>query len=332
MKPKRTGNCPLQQSTSPHYVREASHLAYQIDNKNVVTPKPFIKWAGGKRQLLQDIIRNLPLGFEFSRNTTYIEPFVGGGAVLFCLLERFPNITRAIINDINGDLITTYTVIRDNPSALIDKLSKLQREYQSLNTNEEQRAYYLCKREAFNTKRRNDIETASLVIFLNRTCFNGLYRVNSKGKFNVPSGRYSNPNICDTETIFADSRVLQCVEILHGDFEHSISNVSGDVFVYLDPPYKPLWETSSFNTYAKEGFNDADQIRLHRFCQKMDSAGFLWMLSNSDLKGKNEQDDFFDNLYADFHIQRVHATRMINANPNKRGQLTELLVTNYQRL
>jgi len=321
---------PQPQDPVIYQVRGSSSLAFQTNCEAAIAPKPFIKWAGGKRQLLPDIIQNLPPNFEYSQNMTYIEPFVGGGAVLFSLLERFSNITKAIINDINGDLITTYTVIRDNPNALVDKLSDLQGEYQSLKSYEDQRAYYLGKRKEFNATFRNDIETASLVIFLNRTCFNGLYRVNSKGQFNVPCGRYLKPNICDEDTIFADSRVLERVEILHGDFEHSVKNVSGNVFVYLDPPYKPLWETSSFNTYAKEGFDDADQIRLCRFCQKLDAVGFFWMLSNSDLKGKNCQDDFFDNLYADFHIQRVYATRMINANPDKRGHLTELLITNYK--
>jgi len=330
MKRNKTKEYPVTQSSVTHQVRESSSLAYQANYEYATTPKPFIKWAGGKRQLLPDIQKNLPPIFTYSQNITYIEPFVGGGAVLFCLLERFPNITKAIINDINGDLTTTYTVIRDNPNELIDNLSVLQKTYQSLKSHEEQRAYYLAQRKVFNTTYRNDIETASLVIFLNRTCFNGLYRVNSKGKFNVPSGRYSNPNICDAETIFTDSRILQRVEILRGDFEHTINKVSGDVFVYLDPPYKPLWETSSFNTYAKEKFDDADQIRLHQFCQKLDASGFLWMLSNSDLKGKNSEDVFFDNLYADFHIQRVYATRMINANPDKRGHLTELLITNYR--
>ncbi len=203
----------------------------------------------------------------------------------------------------------------------------IQKEYLPLNE-EERKEYYLKKRALFNTKALNEIENTSFFIFLNRTCFNGLYRVNSKGLFNVPFGRYINPKICDSETIFADSKLLQKVKILTGDFEKTLKYADRNSFFYFDPPYKPLNRTSSFNSYAKEEFNDREQIRLRNFCKKIDLMGHEFVLSNSDLKSKNPNDDFFDNLYQDFNIKKVFATRMVNANANKRGKLTELLITN----
>lgn len=167
-----------------------------------------------------------------------------------------------------------------------------------------------------------------MFIFLNRTCFNGLYRVNAKSLFNVSFGQYVNPKICDEQTIFADSKLLQKVEILTGDFEDTLRYASDNSFFYFDPPYKPLSQTSSFNSYAEEGFGDNEQIRLSDFCKKIDLLGYRFILSNSDVKGENPDDDFFDKLYKQFIVQRVYATRMINANAAKRGKLTELLITN----
>ena len=289
--------------------------------------KPFIKWVGGKTQLIESIEKALREDFSEIKNVTYIEPFVGGGAVLFWILQQYPNIAKAIINDINPDLTIAYKTIKETPSELVKYLQMIQDEYLPLDE-EKRKEYYLNKRERFNTKSLETVENTALFIFLNRTCFNGLYRVNSKGLFNVPFGRYANPKICDKQTIFADSKLLQKVEILTGDFEETMKYASNYTLFYLDPPYKPLSETSSFNSYAKEDFDDNEQIRLGNFCKKIDMLGFSFILSNSDVKGKNPNDDFFDELYEQFSIKRVHATRMVNANAEKRGKLTELLITN----
>ena len=291
--------------------------------------KPFIKWVGGKTQLIESIEKVLPKDFNNQTNLTYIEPFVGGGAVLFWILQKYPNIKRAVINDINPDLTTTYKIIKTNPKELIIALRSISSEYLPL-SEEKRKEYYLSKRDRFNTKSLDSIENSALFIFLNRTCFNGLYRVNSRGLFNVPFGKYINPKICDEQTILADSELLQKVEILTGDFEATLKHVGENNFFYFDPPYKPLSETSSFNSYTKEEFNDKEQIRLSEFCQRIDLMGHRFILSNSDVKSKNPHDNFFDDLYNQFDINRVFATRMVNANANKRGKLTELLITNQQ--
>jgi DNA adenine methylase len=289
--------------------------------------KPFIKWVGGKTQLIESIEKTLPENFSELSDVTYIEPFVGGGAVLFWILQQYPNITKAVINDINADLSKSYKTIKESPFELVEHLQCIQDEYLQLNE-DSRKEYFLLKRDKFNTKCLEPIENTALFIFLNRTCFNGLYRVNSKGLFNVPFGRYANPKICDKQTILADSELLQKVEILTGDFEETLKYASKNSFFYFDPPYKPLSETSSFNSYSKEDFNDQEQIRLGNFCKKIDLLGHRFVLSNSDVKGYNPNDDFFDDLYEQFNIKRVYATRMINSNGEKRGKLTELLVAN----
>lgn len=291
--------------------------------------KPFLKWAGGKTQLLPTIESFLPESFRKEKEVTYIEPFVGGGAMLFFMLQNYPNIKRAIVNDINPHLVKTYTVIRDTPYALIDSLKGIQENYRLLDGYDAQKDFYLQIRNRFNTEALSDIEEASYMIFMNRTCFNGLYRENSKGSFNVPFGRYLNPVICDDATIVSDSELLQKVEILNGDFAKTGSHVSGYTFFYFDPPYRPLDATSSFNSYVKEVFDDNEQKRLKDFYADLSSGGCLEILSNSDGKGRNEDDCFFDELYKDFIIERVNAKRCINANPSKRGTLTELLIRNY---
>ncbi len=221
----------------------------------MIKAKPFIKWVGGKTQLINEIEKVLPNHLLTSNNLTYIEPFVGGGAVLFWILQKYPNIKNAVINDINPDLTTAYRTIKKSPNDLISRLKQVQAEYLPL-SEEKRKEYFLAKRSLFNTKNLDAIENTALFIFLNRTCFNGLYRVNSKGLFNVPFGRYANPKICDEETILADSELLQKVEILTGDFNETINHIGEKSFFYLDPPYKPLSETSSFNSYTKEAFND----------------------------------------------------------------------------
>lgn len=283
-----------------------------------IKAKPFIKWVGGKTQLIDSIEKTLPKDFGSQRNLTYIEPFVGGGAILFWILQKYPNIKKAVINDINPDLTIAYKTIKENPQELIMKLRFIQEEYLPL-TEENRKEYFLEKRDRFNTKSLDPVENSVLFIFLNRTCFNGLYRVNSKGSFNVPFGKYANPKICDEQTILADSELLQKVEILTGDFEETLQLAGEKSFFYFDPPYKPLSETSSFNSYSKEDFNDTEQIRLGNFCKQIDLLGHNFILSNSDVKGKNPHDNFFDDLYNQFDIKRVYATRMVNTNAEYLG-------------
>jgi DNA adenine methylase len=290
--------------------------------------KPFLKWAGGKTQLIREIEKSLPYEIT-NKNFTYLEPFVGSGAILFWMLENFPKLEKAVINDINADLINTYKIIASKPKELISILEILQNEFHLLEGNEDnKKLYYYKKRELYNTRKEEQSGQAALFIFLNRTCFNGLYRVNSKNLYNVPMGGYKKPTICDKENIFAVSNALQKVEILCGDYEETLHHSNKNSLFYFDPPYKPLSETSSFNSYAKDEFNDSEQIRLKDFCSKLDALNHTWILSNSDVKGKDENDNFFDDLYSDFNIQRVDAKRSINANPEKRGKLTELLITN----
>ena len=291
--------------------------------------KPFIKWVGGKSQLIEQLDAQLPADFGNWVNVTYIEPFVGGGAMLFYMLQRYPNIEHAVINDINPDLVTCYRTVRDNPKQLIESLANIEMAYLALETEERRKDFFMAVRERYNEKNLDPIENTTKFFFLNRTCFNGLYRVNKKGLFNVPFGKYSNPTICDPETIRKDSELLQRVEILNGDFESTFEHAHGNTLFYFDPPYRPLSDTSSFNDYAKEAFNDEAQIRLKEYCDRINEAGFHFMLSNSDCKGKNENDNFFDVLYQAYQIERVWASRSINSNPNKRGKLTEILVHNY---
>lgn len=293
------------------------------------TAKPFLKWAGGKTQLITEIEKSLPYEIT-NKNFTYIEPFVGSGAVLFRMLNNFPNLKKAVINDINEDLINTYRTIASRPKELISILQVLQNEFHGLEGKDEQKKeYYYQKRELYNTRKEEQSGQAALFIFLNRTCFNGLYRVNKHNGYNVPMGSYKKPTICDDKNILAVSNALQKVEILCGDYEKTLNETTINSFFYFNPPYKPLSNTSSFNSYAKDEFNDEEQIRLRNFCSKLEKLGHKWMLSNSDVKGKDKNDNFFDEIYAEFSISRVKARRSINANPEKRGELNELLITNY---
>ena len=254
--------------------------------------------------------------------------------MLFHMLRKFPNITHAVINDINPYLVVAYHVIKELPDELIRRLSSLERDYFSQSTEEGKKEFFLNVRKIFNESSLDDVDRTKFLMFLNRTCFNGLYRVNAKGKFNVPFGRNLHPTICNANTILADSEVLNRadVTILNGDFElTAIEMRDGLNFFYFDPPYRPLNVTSSFNSYAKEEFNDNEQIRLCDFCKQLNEhPNVRWMLSNADCSSKNPEDTFFEDIYADFHIHRVYASRAINANPEKRGKLTELLIKNYE--
>ena len=289
--------------------------------------RPFIKWVGGKTQLLNEVSKSLPRDFASRQHVTYVEPFVGGGAVMFWILQEYPNIERAVINDINQELICTYRVIQVNVEELIAELAHIQDEYIPLGS-EDRKAYFMEKRARFNTKKTTPVETAALFIFLNRTCFNGLYRVNSKGKFNVPHGKYANPRICDADNLHACSAVLQKVAILCGDFSETGRYAGPNTLFYFDPPYKPITETSSFTSYAKEGFNDDEQVRLRDFCDQISKDKALFVASNSDPKGVNPSENFFDTLYNHFIIKRVSATRMINSDASGRGAISELIISN----
>jgi len=284
--------------------------------------KPFIKWVGGKGQLISTIENELPTQFSKNKRMTYVEPFVGGGAMLFWMLKN-TKIERAIINDINSDLTKSYLTIKENVADLILCLKDIQNKYDNLQTLTERTDYYLENREKYNTKTLDNVENTALFVFLNKTCFNGLYRVNSNGKFNVPFGKYEKPTICDENTLLADSELLQKVEVLNGDFEQTINYADDKSFFYFDPPYKPISKTSSFNSYAAEVFDDNEQVRLKKFSDKLHNNGNLWLLSNSD-------NDFFDSLYSGYKISRVWATRAVNCKASGRGKLTEILIKNYE--
>lgn len=305
-----------------------------MPNINSQGAKPFLKWAGGKGQLLSQLDSYLPKQLD-GRPFTYIEPFVGGGAMLFYMLRKYPEIRHAVINDINPHLTAAYRTIKDNPKELIEQLTELENQYFTLGDEEAKKNFYLEQRRLFNETEMGEVERTKLLIFLNRTCFNGLYRENSKGKFNVPFGRYMHPTICNKETILADSEVLNRtnVTILNGDFADTRNYIdeNGINFIYFDPPYRPLNATSNFNSYVKDEFNDDEQKRLGDFLKTLDNQlGVYWMLSNSDCSANNPEDRFFEDIYADFYINRVYASRAINANPAKRGKLTELLICNYR--
>lgn len=289
------------------------------------TAKPFIKWAGGKSQLLDMIRKKYPTNIEY-----YCEPFVGGGAVLFDVLESF-HPKEVLINDINPELINAYIHIRDNLETVISMLLSMQETFWLMN-DDERKEYFYLKRSRFNELIQQDVSTeekAALFIFLNRTCFNGLYRVNGKGLYNVPIGAYTKPLICDENNIRNVSRLLQGVEIQCGDYSECEIFIKNNTFVYIDPPYRPLNTTSSFTSYAKAEFGDEQQIQLEHFIEQISLKGAKIIASNSDPKNTDENDNFFDDIYSKFNIDRVSATRMINSNSKNRGTINELLISNY---
>jgi DNA adenine methylase len=295
--------------------------------------KPFLKWAGGKGQLIPAIEAALPKELLVKKVVTYIEPFIGSGAVLFWIIKTYPNIQNAVINDINEDLVKAYTAIKHEPEKLIQVLQKIQADYFRLNSEEDRKLFFLVKRSFFNSRHLNELDNTALLIFLNRTCFNGLYRVNSSNEFNVPFGKYTNPKICDEKTIIADSKLLQRVTILHGDYKETMKYTTKNTFFYFDPPYKPISKTSSFNSYAKDTFDDAEQVRLKAFCDELSSKDIRWLLSNSDPKNVDPADNFFDDLYSSssHFIDRIKARRAINSNATKRGEIFEILISNYPK-
>lgn len=246
---------------------------------------------------------------------------------MFWILQEYPNITHAVINDINKELMSTYKVVKHDVCELIEQLDALQSQYIS-HDEDGRKNFYLKKRALYNTKAISEVELAALFIFLNRTCFNGLYRVNSRGEFNVPHGRYTNPKICDKENLMAVSKLLQRVDILCGDFAVTERYAGENTIFYLDPPYKPLSATSSFTSYSVGGFDDVEQIRLRDFCSRITQHGAIFIASNSDPIEENTGESFFDRIYYQFTIKRVSATRLINANPNSRGIVSEIMISN----
>ena len=293
--------------------------------------KPFVKWAGGKNSLIPQLTKYYPLELKDGTIERYIEPFVGGGAVLIDILQRY-KVKEAYAFDINRDLINCYNFIKNNFEELIKQLSKKEKEFISLN-NEERQKYFYDVREEYNSyKLENElnIKRASEFIFLNKTCFNGLYRVNKDGKFNVPCGKYKNPTICDSNNLRNLSKLIENVIFEYGDYRKSEQYVDNNTFVYFDPPYRPISATSGFTSYTKEEFNDESQIELAKYYDKLSLKNAKLMLSNSNPKNINEDDTFFENIYKGFYINEVFAKRMINSNAKERGQISELLITNYE--
>lgn len=284
----------------------------QTYDQILVTPKPFVKWAGGKRQLIPILNQNLPDSFG-----TYFEPFLGGGALLFHMLtER--NGQKCSISDLNSDLVLAYTTIRDRVDSLISSLKTHERNYQK-----DSKSYYYSIRE---NNPRSQIEKTSRLLFMNRTCFNGLYRVNSKGKFNVPLGKYTNPNIVNEENLRSVSSILQAsrVSIKCRDFGAVLRDAKKGDLVYFDPPYQPVSTTANFTSYTNKNFSFDDLSRLAELCQSLDEKGCKVLLSNSDSK---EVSDMFSKR--PWKISKIRANRSINSDSKKRTGHFELLIKNY---
>ena len=293
--------------------------------------KPFVKWAGGKTSLIPQITKYFPFELRNGKIEKYIEPFVGGGAVLIDILQKY-DVKQAYAFDINKDLINCYNVIKYKVEDLIQKLEKKEKEFLALCIDERQKYFYdiRTKYNSYFLNAELDAERASEFIFLNRTCFNGLYRVNKSGKFNVPFGKYKNPTICDSRNLRNLSILFKNTIFKYGDYKESESLIDENTFVYFDPPYRPLSVTSGFTSYTKEDFNDENQKELAKYYNKLNVKNAKLMLSNSNPKNTDENDDFFENIYKGFNINEVSAKRMINSNAKGRGEISELLITNYK--
>ena len=293
--------------------------------------KPFIKWVGGKGQLIPEISKLYPVKLGKTINK-YAEIFIGGGAVLFDILSKY-RLDEVYISDKNLELINTYKTIRDNIDILIKSLKEMEEQYVPMN-NEDRKVYYYERRSEYNNLKinieENNIRKAALFIFLNKTCFNGLYRVNKKGEYNVPMGAYKNPKICDEENLKNVSLALKNVKIIYADYRESKDFIDDNTFVYIDPPYRPLNITSSFTSYTENDFNDKEQIELAEYINVLNKKGAKIVISNSDPKNNDIDDNFFDKLYKNYNINRVKATRMLNSNASLRGAINELLITNYK--
>lgn len=305
------------------------------------TARPFLKWAGGKAQLLAQFEPFFPPELKAGKIRGYFEPFVGSGAVFFHVAQRHP-LGRAHLFDINPELILVYKVVQRDVEALVEALRALAAAFLPLDE-AGRKAFFYDLRARFNAERvqidftspyqaHSWVPRAAQLLFLNKTCFNGLFRVNRKGEFNVPFGRYKNPRILDEPNLRAAAGLLRGVEIGCSDFDALRDSVSAGDFVYFDPPYRPLSPTASFTSYSTFAFDDEQQTRLAELFAALDRQGARLMLSNSDptLGDENPADDFFERLYAGFNIRRVAARRAINSNPNRRGPISELIITNYR--
>jgi DNA adenine methylase len=303
-------------------------LALNLNSR--ISARPVLKWAGGKGQLLPQINDRLPNMRDINR---YIEPFVGGGALFFNLSSKY-DFDEVFLFDVNPELVILYNVIKNNVDDLIAELAKINKEYCESGT---KNGYYIERRNEYNDfpKRINAnmflsdfIRRAALTIFLNHTCFNGLFRVNAAGKFNVPVGKYANPKILDVDNLLAASSALQNATIEQTDFANALKYADNKTFIYYDPPYRPIKQTSNFNSYAVNSFGDDEQKRLKDIFVMCDAIGAKQMLSNSD-PTNYANDQFFDELYSGFNINRVMAKRVINSNADGRNEIRELLITNY---
>ena len=293
-----------------------------------VVVKPFVKWAGGKGTLVNVLASHLPADFRIKKKVTYIEPFVGGGAMLFYMLTHFPNIRRAVINDVNADLILCYLPIKKKPEILIEQLIRIEEEYLQLQTIDEKSAYFYQMRDKYNNAIEKEEARAACFIFLNKTCFNGLYRVNTTGKFNVPFGKYEKPTICNKELIMADHEALRKVDIYTGNYSEIQKHLGKDYnFVYIDPPYRPLSGTAYFKEYSHNVFDDKEQEKLKVFCDKLTTKGCDIMQSNSN--SMDGTTPYFVKLYQGYFVDQIMAHRYINAHVGKREKETELLIKNY---
>ncbi|HTL06637.1 MAG TPA: DNA adenine methylase [Chitinophagaceae bacterium] len=290
--------------------------------------KPFLKWAGGKRQLLPYFRDLYPPALKEGRITHYYEPFAGSGAVFFDIVQRY-NIQQAFLTDINADLVLTYRIIQRHTAALIEALWVHQKKYLALSA-AQRAAYFYAQRELFNKQAgdkmtgANGVARAAQLIFLNRTCYNGLFRVNASGAFNTPVGDYKKPVICDEANLLAVAQLLHNVRIRKMGYAAALKQLPPGSFVYLDPPYRPLSQTARFTAYDAAGFGDAEQARLAQVCRNLDAQGLPFMLCNSATA-----DGFFEKLYKGFTLQHLPARRLINAHAGKRGPVNEIVVTNY---
>ena len=293
--------------------------------------KPFVKWAGGKSKLIPQLTKYYPLELKNGIIERYIEPFVGGGAILIDIVQKY-EVKEAYAFDINIDLINCYNVIKNNVEELILELSNKEKQFISLDSNDRKQYFYDIRTEynSYKPDENINIKRASEFIFLNRTCFNGLYRVNKDGKFNVPCGKYKNPTICDSNNLRDLSKLIKDVIFEYGDYRKSEKYVNSNTFVYFDPPYRPLSATSGFTSYTKEDFNDENQKELAIYYNKLNLKNAKLMLSNSNPKNVNKDDNFFEDIYKGFYINEVSAKRMINSNAKGRGEISELLITNYE--
>ena len=296
-------------------------------NKQPVKLYPFVKWAGGKRQIINIINDNLPPKFS-SNITKYVEPFIGGGSMLFNIMSMNTNISQYIINDINTDLINVYNAIKYDHLQLIYYLNDLQINF---NNSPNKKNYYQYVKSLYNDRFNENNKTliSAYFIFLNKTCFNGIYRVNSKNIFNVPFNNKNEINVFDESNIININKALQKVTITNTDYKETIKYASENTFFYLDPPYMPVSKTSNFNAYYINKFSETEQYHLFDFCNNINNNNALFLMSNSDTSIYDQNNTFFQNLYKNYKISYVKARRNINSNANKRNKINELLIKNY---